>query len=130
MDCCNETTPTEPERGTIELSLESPDRGIFIVCPEDITLWQLGARFREFAHALGFAPSAIDDLIDPKVDVWMVEGYPNTVPKDYTTEAEGRPCCGAFIPCSPQWCAGSAERAYDARQNGQKDNTQDYRYNN
>lgn len=73
-NCCNHTDA--PPSGTIELSLEAPDRGIFIICDESITLWQLGARFREFALALGFASESVDELIDPSVEEWAVEGRP------------------------------------------------------
>ena len=92
QNCCNTATEVNTE-GTITLCLESRDRDILIRCDENITLWQLGAQFRAFALALGFAPASVDNLISPDVEVWAVEGYQEE-PEDGDTA-----CCGVFMPC-------------------------------
>ena len=124
MDNQNGCGTTEgSNEGTITLCLESRDRDIMIGCDESITLWQLGARMREFAHALGFAPSAIDELIAPEVEEWAITGYPV---KDagigfrpvtcHASRCEAPGCLGRYETV-PTGCAAA-------------DNTPDYRYNN
>ena len=90
--------------GTITLGLESDDRSIYITLPEYVTLWELGARFREFALALGFSPRTVDELITPDMIGAAINGDP--------VFEETAKCCGGYTPCSPHLC-NPTPKTYD-----------------